>query len=57
MPTTANTPKSTRHTARPGAVKPVKSTKAPSKAGKPTKWGKDMLAKMEAFRRALAAQR
>jgi hypothetical protein len=54
MPTTATTTKSTRHTARPSTVK---SSKAPAKVAKPTKWGKDMLAKMEAFRKALAAQR
>jgi hypothetical protein len=54
MPTAATTTKSAPHTARPATVKP---SKAPAKVAKPTKWGKDMLAKMEAFRKALAAQR
>lgn len=54
MPNTTTTTKSARYSTRPSTVKP---TKAPAKAAKPTKWGKDMLAKMEAFRKALAAQR
>ena len=57
MPSTATTTKiarhTTGHTTRPSTVKPPK---APAKAAKPTKWGKDMLAKMEVFRKALAAQ-
>jgi hypothetical protein len=35
------------------AAKPAKTAAKPAKA---TKWGKDMLGKMEAFRKALAAQ-
>jgi hypothetical protein len=54
MPTTATPTKAARHTTRPSTTKPAK---APAKVAKPTKWGKDMLAKMEAFRKALAAQR
>jgi hypothetical protein len=54
MPATATTTKTVRHTTRTSTVKPAK---APAKVAKPTKWGKDMLAKMEAFRKALAAQR
>ena len=53
MPTTATTHKTISRTTRPNIAKP---SKAPAKAAKPTKWGKDMLAKMEAFRKALAAQ-
>ena len=53
MPTITTTTKAVRHTARPSNAKP---SKAPAKAAKPTKWGKDLLAKMEAFRKALAAQ-
>lgn len=53
MASTATTVKTTRQTTRPNTVKP---SKVPAKAAKPTKWGKDMLAKMEAFRKALAAQ-
>jgi hypothetical protein len=53
MSTTATSTKTVRRTTQPSTVK---HSKVPAKAAKPTKWGKDMLAKMEAFRKALAAQ-
>lgn len=53
MPATTTPVKAPRLAHKPSTSKPVKSAVKPAK---PTKWGTDMLAKMEAFRKALAAQ-
>lgn len=53
MSRSESTLKTTRQTAQ---YKVAVAPKTQAKANKPTKWGKDLLAKMEAFRKALAAQ-
>lgn len=53
MSKSESTLKTTRQAAQHKAAVPPK---IPAKAAKPTKWGKDLLTKMDAFRKALAAQ-
>jgi hypothetical protein len=53
MPATTTLKPSHQRASR-SAAKPNPAVVKPSK---PTKWGQEMLAKMEAFRKALAAQR
>jgi hypothetical protein len=51
------TKKPTAANSRIRAVKAQPSIPARDKQLKPTKWGADLLVKMEAFRQALAAQK
>ena len=53
--TVLNPPSKVRRYQRQRSI--LKSSKTEPKALKPTAWGSNMLAKMEVFRKALAAQR